>query len=77
MSNREISVAALSLSPRRRARLAEELLDSLSGNAQKAVDAAWAEEIEMRIARLDSGKSRTKPLSKTLRQLKRRRSHAN
>lgn len=76
MSSKEISAAAMSLPPKRRARLAEELLDSLNGDAQRAIDAAWADEVEVRIDRLDSGKSKIKPVSKVLRQLKRRR-HAN
>jgi putative addiction module component (TIGR02574 family) len=72
MSNKEISAAALKLPRKSRARLAEELLDSLSGEAQREIDAAWAREVEARIADLDSGKSKTKPVSKVLRQLRSR-----
>jgi putative addiction module component (TIGR02574 family) len=73
MSNKQISAAALKLPRKSRARLAEELLDSLSNDAQRAVDLAWAEEVEARITDLDSGKSKTKPVSKVLRQLRGRR----
>ena len=77
MSNKEITAAAIRLSPRHRARLAEKLLDSLNEDAERTIDAAWAQLAESRIADLDAGRSNTKPLSKVLRRLKGRRRNAN
>jgi putative addiction module component (TIGR02574 family) len=44
----EILSAALSLSPGARAMLADHLLESLDDEAQKRIDAMWAEEAERR-----------------------------
>jgi putative addiction module component (TIGR02574 family) len=66
MSNKEISVAAMKLPPKRRAQLAEKLLDSLNSEERDAIDAAWALEVEARIADIDNGKTKTIPLSKTV-----------
>jgi len=77
MSNKKISDAALKLPRKSRARLAEELLDSLSNDAQRAIDAAWAQEAESRINNLNRGKSKTQPVSEVLSQLRRRRRNAS
>jgi putative addiction module component (TIGR02574 family) len=76
MSNKEISAAALKLPRKSRARLAEELLDSLSDEAQREIDAAWAQEVEARIDNLNRGKSKTEPISIFLKRLQRRRRNA-
>jgi len=52
----EILNAALSLPLGERAALAENLLISLDGPDQKAIDAAWEEEIERRMRDLDEGR---------------------
>ena len=40
----------LSLTPEDRARLAERLLDSIHESSSPAIEAAWSEEIERRVA---------------------------
>lgn len=77
MSNKEISAAAMKLPPKSRAQLAEELLNSLSNDAHRAIDAAWAREVEARIDNLDRGKSKTEPFARVLKQLRARRRNAN
>ena len=76
MSNKEISAAAMKLPPKLRVKLAEELLDSLSTDAQREIDAAWAKEVEARIDNLDRGKSKTEPISTFLKRLRKRRRNA-
>ena len=58
MSNnfKEILNAALQLPPGKRAELADYLLISVDEADQKAIDAAWAEEIERRMRDLDEGR---------------------
>jgi len=51
----EILSAALSLSPDKRAMLAERLLASLDDPYQKQVNSAWAEEAERRMREIDEG----------------------
>lgn len=46
---------ALELEETERAKLAGLLLDSLDGETEEGVDAAWLEEVERRMAELDSG----------------------
>lgn len=53
----EILSAALSLSPGERAMLADHLLASFDGPNQKAIDAAWAREVERRMREIDEGKA--------------------
>ena len=50
---------ALALSPNERAWLASELIASLDENRDSDVDAAWAAEIERRIAEVESGEAET------------------
>jgi putative addiction module component (TIGR02574 family) len=50
---------ALALPPKERAWLASELIASLEEGADVDVEAAWAEEIEKRIAEVDSGEAET------------------
>lgn len=51
----ELSCRAKALSAEDRARLAEELLDSLHGQSDAEADAAWDREIERRVAQVESG----------------------
>ncbi len=46
----ELTQQGLSLAPEERARLAERLLDSLHDPQSPDIEAAWAEEIERRVA---------------------------
>ena len=51
----ELSAGAKTLSPEDRARLAEELLDSLQEESDADTGAAWEREIERRVAEIESG----------------------
>ena len=51
----ELSARAKALPSQDRARLAEELLDSLEGESDTDADAAWDREIERRVAEIESG----------------------
>ena len=51
----ELSARAKALSAEDRARLAEELLDSLHGQADFDAEAAWDREIGRRVAEIESG----------------------
>lgn len=51
----ELSARAKALSAEDRARLAEELLESLQGEADADAEAAWDQEIERRVAEIESG----------------------
>ena len=51
----ELSKRARELSPEDRARLAEELLESLEVGLDPEVDAAWDEELRKRVAEVEAG----------------------
>lgn len=51
----ELSARAKALSAEDRARLAEELLESLQEEADADAEAAWDREIERRVAEIESG----------------------
>ena len=51
----ELSARAKNLSSRDRARLAEELLDSLQGESDPDADGAWDREIERRVGEIEAG----------------------
>jgi putative addiction module component (TIGR02574 family) len=51
--------SALELSPKDRAWLASELIASLDADKDSDVEAAWATEIERRIAEVDAGEAET------------------
>ena len=51
----ELSIRAKTLSSHDRARLAEELLESLQGDADSEADAAWEVEIGRRVAEIEAG----------------------
>ena len=57
----ELSARAKALSAEDRARLAEELLESLQGEADADAEAAWDGEIERRVAEIESGVVRLIP----------------
>ena len=52
---------ALRLDPKSRAELAAELLASLDGPADPDAEAAWAAEIERRVAAIEAGTARLEP----------------
>ena len=51
----ELSAHAKTLSAEDRARLVEELLDSLQGESDVEAESAWDREIERRVAEIESG----------------------
>lgn len=51
----ELSARARTLPAEDRARLAEELLESLEGESEAEADKAWDREIERRVAEIESG----------------------
>jgi putative addiction module component (TIGR02574 family) len=72
MSTTEIREAALKLSETERARLAEELLASLDGPDQGAIDSIWATEAEKRIDAIEAG-AKTVAAEQVLREIENRR----
>lgn len=54
----ELSQKARALPPEDRARLAEELLESLHENRDSEIEAAWDEEIRRRIEEIEAGKAK-------------------
>jgi putative addiction module component (TIGR02574 family) len=58
---RELLREASELPEADRAELAGQLLESLHGEPDEGVEAAWAEEIERRIRQIDSGEVKTIP----------------
>jgi putative addiction module component (TIGR02574 family) len=57
MSTKEILAAALKLKPAQRARVANELLDSLDGGANGGLDAGWLRELEQRARDIEEGRT--------------------
>lgn len=55
----KILIAALALPAEARAKLADQLLESLDGPDQKRIDALWAEEAERRLREIEEGKVET------------------
>ena len=51
----ELSARAKTLPTEDRARLVEELLDSLQGESDAEAESAWDREIERRVAEIESG----------------------
>ncbi|MFT3817453.1 MAG: addiction module protein [Rubrivivax sp.] len=51
----ELSARARTLSAEDRARLAEELLDSLDDESDAEADLVWEREVERRVAEIESG----------------------
>ena len=61
--------AALSLSEEDRARLAEQLVQSLDSDVDPEAADAWATEIERRLARIDAGQATTVSMDEALQRL--------
>lgn len=57
----ELFLEASRLSEADRAELAGRILQSLCGEPEEGVEAAWAEEIERRVRQIDSGEVQTIP----------------
>ncbi|HEV7242009.1 MAG TPA: addiction module protein [Thermoanaerobaculia bacterium] len=57
----EILLEASKLSESERAELAGRLLETLHGEPDENVEAAWAEEIERRVRQIDAGEVKTIP----------------
>ena len=53
-----VAEQALSLSVRERLRLASELLESVEPRGDEEIERAWEQEIQRRIADIDSGKAK-------------------
>ena len=62
----QIVSAALALPPEVKARLAEQLLDSLLPPEQKEIDEGWAKEAERRIKEYEAGNVTTIPADEVL-----------
>ena len=56
-----VAAQALSLSAGERLRLATELLESVEPPGSTEIERAWEEEIERRIAEIDSGNAKSRP----------------
>jgi putative addiction module component (TIGR02574 family) len=63
---------AMALPADEKIRFAEELLASLDPADQKEIDAAWAEEIDRRIADYDAGRAQAIPADEVFRRLRER-----
>ena len=57
----ELSARAKTLPPEDRARLAEELLESLEQDPDSEIEVAWDREIERRIAEVEAGTAKLIP----------------
>ena len=57
MSTKEILAAALKLKPAQRARVANQILDSLDGGANGGLDAGWIRELEQRARDIEEGRT--------------------
>jgi putative addiction module component (TIGR02574 family) len=69
---RDVLTEALQLSPKQRARVAQELLTSLDDASPEdavEVERSWAEETRRRLAAIDAGRSKAVPWSKVRREL--------
>ena len=64
---------ALSLPPRSRAKLAEQLLESLDDPKEREIDRLWADEVEDRIDAYERGKLKAIPGQEVFRRLKPRK----
>ena len=64
---------ALSLPPRSRAKLAEQLLESLDDPKQKETDPLWADEVEDRIDAYERGELKAIPGEEVFRRMKPRK----
>lgn len=69
MDQEQLLTLALELPPDQRAELAGRLIDSLDLPADEGIDAAWSEEIRLRLERLDAGETTTIPWSEARRRI--------
>lgn len=67
----EVLEAALALSEDERAEVAAKLVASLDGEVDPDAEAAWAVEIERRLARIEAGQSRSVLMDESLARLHR------
>ena len=63
MKTNDVLISALQLPVAKRAELAAALLASLDGEPDDDVEAAWAAEIQRRLARVQSGEASGRPWS--------------
>jgi putative addiction module component (TIGR02574 family) len=67
----EVLEAALALPVDERAQLAEKLVASLDGDVDPDAEAAWGQEIERRLARIEAGQSKTISMDESVARLHR------
>jgi putative addiction module component (TIGR02574 family) len=72
-NSRKVVSDALSLPPRSRAKLAEQLLESLDDPKQKEIDRLWANEVEDRIDAYERDELKVIPGKEAFRHLKPRK----
>jgi putative addiction module component (TIGR02574 family) len=72
-NNAKVISDALSLPPRSRAKLAEQLLESLDDPKQREIDRLWADEAEDRIDAYERGELKAIPGQEVFRRLKPRK----
>jgi putative addiction module component (TIGR02574 family) len=72
--NESIFSDAMSLPPDQRARLADQLLESLAEKIDPAIEEAWAVEIERRMDAYERGETTAISAAEVLQQLRRRKS---
>lgn len=68
----EIAEEAMALPHGEQLRLARALLEKAEASGEVGVEAAWEEEIERRIARIDAGLAKGRPFDEVLRAVDRR-----
>lgn len=76
-SPEEITSAAMSLSPLDKAKLAEQLVESIDTADQAQIDAVWIIEIRRRLRELDEGKAHTIPADEVFKSIEARRPRSN
>jgi putative addiction module component (TIGR02574 family) len=64
---------ALALPPKRRAQLAERLIDSLDSSSTEEIDASWVEEIERRLKAFEEGRMKAIPASEVFAEIRARK----
>lgn len=74
LSREELYKQALLLDDSERAALVGMLIDSLDGETEDGVEAAWLAEVERRVAELDSGAVETVPWEEVRARLRQRSS---
>jgi putative addiction module component (TIGR02574 family) len=70
-SARSVLAEALKLDPDARAEVAAELLASLDGPADPDAEAAWAAEIQRRVAEIEAGTAKLEPWEGVKRRIER------